>query len=94
MILQRGIDLEKLVLVRQPKPCKASLKVGDYVKLNGIRGGRAVRVAQLVGDEVTCESIGWRGTPEMVEFPRICLRKARFSTLLHKILDKRFPRLF
>jgi hypothetical protein len=87
MILQRGIDLEKLVLVRHPKPCKASLKVGDYVKLNGISGGKGVRVVRIVGDEVTCESRDWRGIPEKIEFPRICLRKARFSTLLHGVSE-------
>jgi hypothetical protein len=87
MFVQRSVAVENLVLVRNPKPCKARLEVGDYVKLNGIRGGHAVRVAAIVGDKVTVESEDWRGNPELFVFPRICLRKARLATLFHLLRD-------
>lgn len=74
MILQRGVDVEKLELVRRPKPCKAVLKIGDKVRLNS--GGSAVPVIALNGGEITVESKDWLGRPEAITFPRICWQKA------------------
>lgn len=74
MILNRGIVLEDLVLVRRAKPCTAALKVGDKVRLNS--GGKALPVIANGGDDITVEAEDWRGRPEAVTMPRECWQKA------------------
>lgn len=74
MLLNRGIDVERLELVRRPKPCKAILQVGDFVRLNS--GGRAARVLAIVGESITVESLDWRRRSEAVTLPRVCWQKA------------------
>ncbi len=74
MILERGVAVEDLVLVRRLKSCTAILKVGNKVRLNS--GGAAVRVIAIRGDQVTVETRDWRGEPEAITFPRACWQKA------------------
>ena len=86
MFLSRGIDVEKLELVRRPKPCTTSLQVGDRVYLNGLSGRYTVRILSISGETVTVESQDWKGDLEAVTFPRICLRKARVRSWLYRTL--------
>jgi hypothetical protein len=86
MILNRGIDVEKLELVCRPKPCTALLQVGDYVRLS--LGGSAVRVLDISGDDVIIENCDWQGKPEAMALPRICLRKARLRSWLCRVLHR------
>ena len=75
MILERGVPVGDLVLVRRPKLCTAVLKVNDKVRLNS--GGAAVRVIIINGDRVTVETQDLQGRPEAITFPRACWQKAR-----------------
>lgn len=84
MFLNRGIEIENLELVRRPKRCTASLQVGDRVYLNGWSSRYTVSVSSISGETVTVESQDWRGNPEAVTFPRICLRKAPIRSWLHR----------
>jgi hypothetical protein len=84
MFLNRGVDVEKFGLVRRPKPCTASLQVGDRVYLNGLSSRYSVPILSISGETVTVESQDWKGNPEAVTFPRICLRKARIRSWLYR----------
>jgi hypothetical protein len=86
MFLNRGIDVEKLELVRRPKPCTASLQVGDRVYFNGLSSRYTVSILSISGETVTVESQDWNGDLEAVTFPRICLRKARIRSWLYRVL--------
>ena len=86
MFLNRGIDVEKLELVCRPKPCTAELQIGDCVYLSGLSSLYTVPVLSLSGETVTVESQDWKGDLEAVTFPRICLRKARISSWLYRVL--------
>jgi hypothetical protein len=85
MFLSRGVKTEDLKFIRRPKPCKALLEVGDRVHLNGLSSRYTVGVLSIVGSDITIESQDWKGDPEALTLPRICLRKARFRSWLHKI---------
>jgi len=89
MILNRGIEIEKLELVSRPKPCTASLQVGDRVYLSGLCSRWTLSILSISGEEVTVESHDWKGDPEAVTLPRICLRKARIRSWFHRLLEKR-----
>ena len=82
MFLNRGIEIENLELVLRPKPCTASLQVGDQVHLNGLSYTLAVLL--ISGETVTVESKDWKGDSEAVTLPRICLRKARIRSWLYR----------
>ncbi len=86
MFLSRGIDVEKLELVRRPKPCAAVLRVGDRVYLNGLSRRYTVPVLTTSGETVTVESQDWKGDLEAITFPRICLRKAWVRSWLYRTL--------
>jgi len=84
MFLNRGIEIENLELVSRPKPCTASLQVGDRVYLNGWSSLYTLPVLLISGETVTVESQDWKGDLEAVTFPRICLRKARARSWLYR----------
>ena len=88
MFLNRGIEIENLELVRRPKPCTASLQVGDRVYLNGWSSRYTVSVLSISGETVTAKSQDWKGDLEAVTFPRICLRKARIRSWLYRTLRR------
>lgn len=87
MFLNRGIAIENLELVCRPKPCRASLQVGDRVYLNGLSSCWTVPILSICGEEVTVESRDWKGDAEAVTFPRICLRKAWIRSWLYRLFN-------
>jgi len=76
MFLDRGVSTDDLELVREVKPCKAVLKVGDKVRINS--GGAAVKVIAIDGANVTVESFDWQGNPikEGFTMHRLCWHRA------------------